>query len=355
MRRAEPGPDVLATLEAVDATLAGEPVHPAFADVAELALLVSAERPAPEPEFARKLDGRVEQRFKPAAPAETVQARPRRLRRLSWSLAPVTGLAALVAVVVVLPSGGGGSSVSSSSAVRSAPHAQSLQPKHSPGTASRAQKIPSAPLSRGNIPAPTFGLHVPNSGRKQVQSSQLTLGALPKRIDTVAQEVFNVVGEQNGFVDSSDVTAGGVGGYAHFQLSVPSVSLPQTMSALSSVAYAKVLQRTDSVEDVTSQYRNAVRHHDKKAIKALQQKIAFSQVTVNVQAEALAPAVHRPPHQSGFIPDAAHTALHVLTVIAGVALIALAVLVPLALVAALAWWVTAAFKRRRREQALDMA
>jgi hypothetical protein len=44
-----------------------------------------------------------------------------------------------------------------------------------------------------------------------------------------------------------------------------------------------------------------------------------------------------------------------LTVIAGIALIALAVLVPLALVAALAWWVTAAFKRRRREQALDMA
>jgi hypothetical protein len=298
----------------------------------------------------------MEQRFKPAAPVETAQARPRRLRRLWWSLAPVTGLAALAAVMVVVASGGGGSSATSasSSAARAAPHAQSHQPKRSSGTASLAHKAP-LPLSRVNIPAPAPGLRVPNNGRKQVQSSQLTLGTPAKRIDAVAQEIFNVVGEQNGFVVSSEVTAGGAGGYAHLQLSVPSFSLPQTMSALSSVAYAKILQRTDSVEDVTSQYRNAVRRHNKKEIKALQRKTAFSQVTVNIQADAQPPPVHRPPHPSSFIPSAAHTALRVLTVVAGVALIALAVLVPLGLVAALAWWVTAALRRRRREQALDIA
>jgi hypothetical protein len=45
----------------------------------------------------------------------------------------------------------------------------------------------------------------------------------------------------------------------------------------------------------------------------------------------------------------------VLTVGAGVALIVLAVLVPVGLVAALAWWIGALVRRRRREQALDMA
>ncbi|MBV8946498.1 MAG: hypothetical protein JOZ95_13825, partial [Solirubrobacterales bacterium] len=45
----------------------------------------------------------------------------------------------------------------------------------------------------------------------------------------------------------------------------------------------------------------------------------------------------------------------VLTVAAGVVLIALAVLSPLALLAALAWWVGSTVRRRRREQALDAA
>jgi len=45
----------------------------------------------------------------------------------------------------------------------------------------------------------------------------------------------------------------------------------------------------------------------------------------------------------------------VLTVAAGVALIALAALTPIALVVALGWWIGSAVKRRRREQALDAA
>jgi hypothetical protein len=42
-------------------------------------------------------------------------------------------------------------------------------------------------------------------------------------------------------------------------------------------------------------------------------------------------------------------------VAAGVALIALAALTPIALVAALFWWVGSAVRRRHREQALDAA
>jgi hypothetical protein len=354
MRGTEPEPEVIATLEAVDATLAGEPIDPAFAEVAELALLLRAQRPVPSTGFIHTLDGRVLQRFKPSTSVQNKQAKPRRMRRLWWSLAPLTCLAAVVALVVVAGSGGGGSSASSSSAV-SESHAPSVHSPHPSRAPSLALKTPLAPLQQSPVPAAP-GLHVPNNGRKQVQSSQLTLGATPRHIDAVAQQVFNVVGEQNGFVDSSQVTASGTGGYAHFQLSVPSVSLPQTMSDLSSVRYATVLSRTDSVEDVTSQYRNDVRHHKKAALKALQRKISYSQITVTIQADTPPPPHRAAVHHSGFsIGSAARTALHVLTVVAGVALIALAVLVPLALVGGLAWWIASALKRRRREQALDMA
>ena len=38
-------PELLAELEAIDATLAGEPVEPVHAELAEVALILRAERP----------------------------------------------------------------------------------------------------------------------------------------------------------------------------------------------------------------------------------------------------------------------------------------------------------------------
>ncbi|HZU40860.1 MAG TPA: hypothetical protein VE992_07395, partial [Solirubrobacteraceae bacterium] len=58
-------PEIEATLDAIDATLAGEPVDPRFAEVAELALLLAAERPRPRAQFADALDARVQRRFAP--------------------------------------------------------------------------------------------------------------------------------------------------------------------------------------------------------------------------------------------------------------------------------------------------
>ncbi len=52
---------------------------------------------------------------------------------------------------------------------------------------------------------------------------------------------------------------------------------------------------------------------------------------------------------------AARDAGHVLTVAAGVALIGLAALIPVALVVALAWLIAGLFTHRRRERALDLA
>jgi uncharacterized iron-regulated membrane protein len=74
-------------------------------------------------------------------------------------------------------------------------------------------------------------------------------------------------------------------------------------------------------------------------------------LTINTPTPVLA----HPAKSGGFtLGKASHDAGRVLTVAAGVALIALAALVPIALLIALAWWIAAAVRRRRREQALDL-
>jgi uncharacterized membrane protein (Fun14 family) len=78
--------------------------------------------------------------------------------------------------------------------------------------------------------------------------------------------------------------------------------------------------------------------------------VADSQIAVSIQATAAATG-----HGSSFtIGRALHDAGRVLVVVAGAALIALAVLVPVGLVAALVAWAGYAVRRRRREQVLDL-
>src|SRR5579859_6007025 len=127
-------PEIVATLEAIDATLAGEAVDPRHADVAELALLLAAERPRPDTAFAAGLDERVDRRF---------EAAPRvHRRRLAWSVwlpSAAVAVSLLVAVVIVAGQGGGGSSSSfSGPAAPFAAGARTLAAPHHHAAASRA-------------------------------------------------------------------------------------------------------------------------------------------------------------------------------------------------------------------------
>jgi hypothetical protein len=412
-------PEIAATLDAIDATLAGEPVDGRYAEIAEIALLLASDRPEVPPAFAQSLDGKVERRFAPLGA-------PKERRKRNWSRAwqavgavAATGVAVVAAVAFV---GGGGrsSDVSSSSAsesvtsaassAASSPPASSV-PAPAPRTAKSLSSAGAAASSNGSVAsgtastpsgtastpsssaAPTApqALQPPTTGRKVVQGAQLNLTAAANRVDDVAQEIYNLIGQVNGIVQNSSVTQGGPGGNASFQLSVPSGSLGQTMTALSSLNYAQVVSRTDSSQDITDQYGAANRAladaralrtsllkqlanavtteqvdsitaqiHDAEAsissdqatLNGLNHQVNYSQVYVSVQAKAVPPPV---AHGSGgfTIGKAAHDAGHVLTVVAGVALIALAALTPIALVVALAWWVGVALRRRRREQALD--
>jgi hypothetical protein len=387
-------PEIAASLDAIDATLAGEPVDPKYAELAELALLLGAERPQCSDRFAREMDARVERRFaRPqASPAAGGGAPARPRRRRLWTLAPVWGggaVAAAIAIGIVLSSGGSGNqnvdlSMAPPRATAGAATASTSAPTPAPAHGAVAASASSAP-------AVAIGPTPPNTGRKIIQSSQLELQTPSSRIDTVAQELFNVVGDEGGFVNRSSVTAGNTpAAYAEFQLSIPSENLSPTMAELSRLRYASVASRTDNTQDVNNQYvgdqralaqaqalrtallkqlANAVTQQqidslqaqlrdadrqiasDEAAVRTLNHAIDYSQVNVTINPATPVPVAHK-----GFtIGKAAHDAGHVLTVAAGVALIALAVVVPLSLLAAFGWWVVSAVRRRRREQALDLA
>jgi Domain of unknown function (DUF4349) len=448
-------PEIAGALDAIDATLAGEPVDARYAELAEVALLLASDRPQVPPAFAHSLDERVERRFAPA-PSPARGGGRRRLSRF-WEAtgALAAAVALIVAIVVVVgnshsgPSSdvsssasssapptaasssasssapptaasstasssapptaastaaGGTATTSSGSSSAGAPHTAASGAARSPGRSPLKALAPGAASAPANspaaIPPSTLGsstagaptLQPPTTGRKVVQSAQLSLAAAPNRIDDVAQQVYNVIGALNGIVENSTVTqTGGADGYAEFQLSVPSASLGQAMSRLSSLNNATVVSRTDNTQDITDQYGQATRSladaralrtsllkqlasattteqidslraqiHDAEAsissdlatLNRLNHQVNFSELYLTINAHAVpAPVSHG---GGGFgVGRAAHDAGRVLTVAAGVALIAIAALTPVGLLVALAWWVGAAVRRRRREQALD--
>jgi hypothetical protein len=395
-------PEVAASLDAIDAVLAGEPVGAEYAELAEVALLLTAERPQVRPSFAESMDERVARRFAPVPPS----AAPKSKRSLAgfWQAAGAlaAGVAVIVGIAIVAGGHNGSSSESSSSATyssaSSAAASSSSAGSASGGAAKRTPLLgaaPAAPTASGSAAASApQSVQPPTTGRKVVQSAQLQLAAAPNRIDDVAQEVYDVIGQLNGIVVRSTVTqTGGSDGSADFQLSVPSASLGQAMSRLSSLNYASVLSRTDASQDITDQYGAAKRAlsdartlrtsllkqlanaatteqidslkaqirdaeasigSDEATVARLNRQVGFSQLGLDIGARPVPPPAQH--HSGGFgIGRAAHDAGRVLTVAAGVALIAIAGLTPVALVAALLWWVGSAVRRRRREQALDSA
>ena len=174
---------------------------------------------------------------------------------------------------------------------------------------------------------------------------------------------------------------------------MPSANLAATLAALSELKGAHVVSRTDNTNDITGQVGGAgqklaearalrrsllkqlgnatttdqvtsiqARLHDANAsiasdlstLRGLQRQVAYSNITVRIQSSTAPPPVAHHPSGGFTIGKAAHDAGRVLVVVAGVALIVLAVLVPVGLVAALLAWVGYAVRRRRRDQALDL-
>jgi Domain of unknown function (DUF4349) len=436
-RRSAPDPAAARELAAIDAALAGGPVGAEEADLAQLATLLVAERPQPDPAFRARLDAQVQARFAgeagaadpPRAAASRRAGRPRRRLPLLPAFAG-TGLAAVVAVLLAVSvTGGGGAAgvaerttggavdaaaggASDAAAPERAPatggqlfsdappaadadggepgrkaQSDALQYQRSAGSAASA---PPAVGSSSSAPKP-----LRTEARKVERSSTVELGAPADRVDDVAQGVLGVVARNGGIVDESTVATRAGGGEASFQLRIPAARLQAALAQLSRLPDALVLSRTDDTLDVNQAYVSVRRRLEaaearrsgllralratadrteadrltaeverldtriaqlQRSQRALDRRIDYSRVALTVRADDGAGAGADDDGGGGFgLGSAFDDAGRLLAVTAGIAVIAAAALVPLALVAACAWPLARALRRRRREQALDAA
>src|SRR6516165_5515296 len=108
-------PEVAASLDAIDAVLAGDPVDAQYAELAEIALLLASDRLTMPAAFADSMDQRVAVRFAPDAAPVTRPPRRRWFTKGFWeaSGAMVAGVALIVGLVIAI-GGNNGSSNSSS-------------------------------------------------------------------------------------------------------------------------------------------------------------------------------------------------------------------------------------------------
>lgn len=375
MRRREPtlDPAVAAELEALEAALAGDPA--AEPELAALVRDVRAEAPAMEQSFRARLDQRVERDFARARPRRRFALRP---------LIPALGVAGCVLAAIVaiaLTSGGGandsaGSSAGGAGVVGAAP---------APSESSDAAKSSGGGSSSSALAAPPAA--APARQRRVERSTRLELSTTD--VQKATDGVVRATQTAGGFVQSSQVATGDGRSTASFVLRVPTSRLDDALARLSKLGHVKSLQQ--SADDITGAYDGAsgrlaeARAERRGLLRALARATTAQQIsslrarvadnrralqryrrdfnairnranlaTVGVEVTS-APRKHAaaPGHGSWTPGDAAHDALRVLEVSAGVALIALAVLVPLTLLGAAGGFAAVTLRRRRREAALS--
>ena len=388
-------PEVERELAAIDDALTGRRVASDLAELGELALALREERPRIDDGFGHHLDTRVERGFPGRDPRRRASGRRWWSGLLSAPVVATVATALLVAVIVIADpagqdeSGGGGGTASMQETDR-ADGGAATQARSGGASAGSAQDSSglAEPLSAITVPpAPAPGS--PGSDgrvRRQVErSASLTLAARPRDIDTVSARIQDVTRRQGGFIASSTVSSSDG---ATFRLRVPTRNLDAAMAELSRLG--NVRSRAQSSRDITAQavsarsrlkdarterksllrqLADAVTLTQTESIRArlklvgreieraraqvrrVNNRASFSTVDVTLEADRRAGA---PSSDDGWSPaDAARDALRVLEVAAGVALIALAIVLPLALVAAPAVLAARWTRRRRREQALD--
>jgi hypothetical protein len=216
-------------------------------------------------------------------------------------------------------------------------------------------------------------------------TARLSLGAESDEVQEVANGVVSVTDGHRGVVLNSQVTSDQAGARAAFTLEIPFKELDAALTDLSELG--DVISRTEQGEDITQAavraQRRVARTHErirelridlieaetrderlviKARIDSLEaQANAFEAQRNNVERRARFATVNVEITSNGpetddgdwSLGDAVDDAGDVLTVLGGIALITLAIVVPLGLVIALILWITLRTQRTRRERALD--
>jgi Domain of unknown function (DUF4349) len=328
----------------------------------DLEQLLRAVKPEPAPAWVGRMDRRVEQRF--PSPARWWHWQRLRFHVLAAGSAACV-LALLVGFVALVGSSSRGGDDSASGGAGSA--------------SSRAE----APA----LAEPKAGLAAPQE-RARIQDVSVTLSTTPAGVEDVSDKVIRVADTLGGYVQDSSITARRS---AEITLRIPSEKVQQALSQLSRLAH--VSSRTQETQDVTDQkagldarvrdaraYRDSLQRRlarsttDREAsslrgrlqraeqrLRSAQREVArmdreISYATIDVRVDGNRSAGAAPVPGDRWTPgDALHDAGRLLEVIAGIALIAGAILLPLGLLAAAAALLGRGVTRRRRERALELA
>jgi hypothetical protein len=291
---------------------------------------------------------------------------------------------------------GGGSSSTDQVAQQSAPAQRESSGAGAGSTAAGGSGT--APASPGNsagadlaVPAPPAKSVTPAapaaSGRRVERATRLELTTTD--VQRAADGVVRTTQATGGFVQVSQVRIGDGNGSASFVLRVPTAKLDDALARLSKLGHVRALEQ--SADDITGAYdgassrlaearaerRGLLRALGKattaQEISSLRARLAdnrralnrlqrsFNAVRRRADLATIQLDVVGRPHKQVAAPgggswspgDAAHDAVRVLEVSAGVALVGFAVLVPLALLGAAGGLATGAYRRRRREAALS--
>jgi uncharacterized protein DUF4349 len=386
--------DQLAAIDDALDTGAADHEDPLTRELQELALALRADAPGPDPGFQQTLRGRVENGFpKPAS-----SGRP--LWRRVATPAFATGLVALPIVLIAVlaggsgerngtDSGGGSSAGGGGGEVAAAPQIDTRVPKLSSGRQSRRASGGAADQAVvGSSPAvvlpPSGGFAPGQSNRKIERTIGLELEMPVDEMARVAEQVTTVTNRHGGFVLSSSVSTGESAG-GDFELRIPSARLRPALRDLS--ALADVRTQTQTGRDVTREHvtakdrlqaaraerRSLLRRlelatTDEEAeairrrldivggeinglraqLRGLRLRTDYAVVTVSL----LPKDGDQGGGAGGSFDDALGDAGDLLVGVAGVIVRALAVGLPLGLLALVGWLVGRGFTRRRRESAL---
>jgi hypothetical protein len=381
----------------------------------DIVVALAEVRPIPRSEFAAELDQWAAAGFPPASKQSksplSVLARclqnlaPRRLALA----ATASGLVAIAVATVVIAGSRPSSQPVALDATRPTPQHlfqfSESSPRHikpAKGSSAAASNEKSSEIRRysGTIPqqrgesqsslsnfdgnaayAPT---HARLAHRDIERSAEIGLLADPTDVADDSAKIFAAVHDANGIVLHS-TTSSGKGAGARFELLIPSARLGDALAAFSSID--EVRSRHEATDDITkptvsseeelqdvqarvdsllAQLAGAEVESEREAIAAelhsergqaarlrnqlarLHQRTAYSRVLVKIESGAST--------ESGStwgIGDAFHDAGHILGIAAGVTLVGLAVIAPLALLCLLAWLAQRLWLRTRRERALD--
>jgi hypothetical protein len=351
--------------------------------------------PTPDPDFVADMEWRMRQGF-------PSQQRKRRLPQIDLArlhprhIAAVTasaGLAAVVAVALIgsdgeqpitpaqeqfeaASGGGGGDAVTSEAAPARTPHIRDRRALSAETDAAATDELIAPPGGGGGV-AP--GAQV----RRIERSAGITLASDPAEFDNVSDEIFRTVARRDGFVLQSSFTQGEDGlSSGFFELRVPSTQLQQTLNDLSGLA--TVRSRSESGTDVTAPF---VSTRDRlRTAKALRTsllnrlEVAFTDTAVDAlrrrlnivgnritrlredlrgmreRTEFATVMVELVDEDAGAVTgetdEAFDDAVGSLEDILNFLIRAVGVLLPLGLVAGIAWFVAVRARRRARERTL---